>query len=295
MSVNLSALQLKNTNLVQRVQDVLRSHGLDGPALELELTERVAMHNPQGAIGVMTNLHAQGVRMSIDDFGTGYSSLFYLKRLPLYELKIDKSFIRDTPADPSDTAIVQAVAQEQAGRGTVFGVGPAELMQTVESLRAQGVAIPVDEPRADVMMVTSVIDYVFRELAISYLGREELDIIEPCLARLRSEGLLARTGRVQVLLYGSLGATGKGHGTERGLEPVVRDDAVLPAADDDPRELERRRGGELGDRVEGRDHEQPAGTEGAGRGHLRHHVRLGDVHASAARHARRCVERRRDL
>jgi len=62
---------------------------------------------------------------------------------------------------------LQAVAQEQAGRGTVFGVGPAELMQTVESLRAQGVAIPVDEPRADVMMVTSVIDVLLYQDALA--------------------------------------------------------------------------------------------------------------------------------
>lgn len=62
---------------------------------------------------------------------------------------------------------LQAVAQEQAGRGTVFGVGPAELMQTVESLRAQGIVIPVDEPRADVMVVTSVIDVLLYQDALA--------------------------------------------------------------------------------------------------------------------------------
>ena len=73
------------------------------------MTESLLIENLSDTIARMTELVHLGVRFSIDDFGTGYSSLAYLKRLPLYELKIDKSFVQDAPDDPSDTAIVQSI------------------------------------------------------------------------------------------------------------------------------------------------------------------------------------------
>lgn len=108
MSVNLSALQLKNTNLVQRVQDVLRSHGLDGPALELELTESMAMSDPHATIGLLQRLRGLGVGLAIDDFGTGYSSLSYLKQLPIQRLKLDKSFVDEIASKDGDATICSA-------------------------------------------------------------------------------------------------------------------------------------------------------------------------------------------
>ncbi len=77
--------------------------------LVLEVTESLLIENLDDTIARMTEIVQLGVRFSIDDFGTGYSSLAYLKRLPLYELKIDKSFVQDTPDDPNDTAIVQSI------------------------------------------------------------------------------------------------------------------------------------------------------------------------------------------
>ena len=88
---------------------MLAQTGATPSCLILEVTESLLIENLDDTIARMTELVQLGVRFSIDDFGTGYSSLAYLKRLPLYELKIDKSFVQDTPGDPSDTAIVQSI------------------------------------------------------------------------------------------------------------------------------------------------------------------------------------------
>lgn len=109
IAVNLSAVQFRHPNLPDLVTRILNEEGLFPEYLELELTESVAMHNPEGAIAIMDKLNDRGVRMSIDDFGTGYSSLSYLKRFKVYKLKIDQSFVRDITTDPEDKAIVTAV------------------------------------------------------------------------------------------------------------------------------------------------------------------------------------------
>jgi diguanylate cyclase (GGDEF)-like protein len=111
MAVNLSAVQFRHANLPTLVTDLLNEAQLPAECLELELTEGVAMGNPQNAITTMDDLHARGVRMSIDDFGTGYSSLNYLKKFKVYKLKIDQSFVRDIASDPDDRAIVSAIIQ----------------------------------------------------------------------------------------------------------------------------------------------------------------------------------------
>lgn len=111
MAVNLSAVQFRHPSLPSLITDILEEAGLHPKYLELELTEGVAMYDPQGAINVMNTLHEIGIRMSIDDFGTGYSSLSYLKQFKVYKLKIDQSFVRDISTDPEDKAIVNAVIQ----------------------------------------------------------------------------------------------------------------------------------------------------------------------------------------
>jgi len=109
MAVNLSSVQFRHPDLPELVTRILEEESYPPEYLELELTESVAMHNPQGVIAMMNNLHERGVRMSIDDFGTGYSSLSYLKKFKVYKLKIDQSFVRDTSTDPEDKAIVGAI------------------------------------------------------------------------------------------------------------------------------------------------------------------------------------------
>ncbi len=108
MAVNLSAHQLHSPILLTHVARALEKYGLEGADLELEITESVAMHNPDASISQLKALRDLGVRLSIDDFGTGYSSLSYLKLLPIHTLKLDQSFVRDIERDSNDMAICTA-------------------------------------------------------------------------------------------------------------------------------------------------------------------------------------------
>lgn len=109
VSINLSARQFQQPNLVQLIADALAGSKLDPNCLELELTENVVMKNPEQAAATLRRLKEIGVSISLDDFGTGYSSLSYLKNLPIDGLKIDRSFVRDLTSDPNDAAIIMAV------------------------------------------------------------------------------------------------------------------------------------------------------------------------------------------
>jgi predicted signal transduction protein with EAL and GGDEF domain len=109
ISVNLSARQFRQKDLIGMIERVLGETGLAPALLELELTESMLMHHAEETIGILTRLDEMGVRLAIDDFGTGYSSLSYLKRFPIHSLKIDRSFVRDISTDPDDAAIVTAI------------------------------------------------------------------------------------------------------------------------------------------------------------------------------------------
>jgi diguanylate cyclase (GGDEF)-like protein/PAS domain S-box-containing protein len=109
ISVNISPRQFREANFVERVQAVINASGADPRQLVLEITENILVSDIDEAIAKMTALRAFGVRWSLDDFGTGYSSLAYLKRLPLQELKIDRSFVTDVTSDSNDAAIVETI------------------------------------------------------------------------------------------------------------------------------------------------------------------------------------------
>jgi EAL domain-containing protein (putative c-di-GMP-specific phosphodiesterase class I) len=109
VSVNLSARQLLQNDLVDVVRSALAESGIVGSSLELEITETTAMQNADSTVDVLNELRELGVAISIDDFGTGYSSLNYLKRFPISTVKIDGAFIRDVATSESDAAIVSAV------------------------------------------------------------------------------------------------------------------------------------------------------------------------------------------
>lgn len=109
VAVNVSAHQFSQNNFVDQILAVLDSTGANPERLKLELTESLLVGNVQNIIEKMSVLKAKGVGFSLDDFGTGYSSLSYLKRLPLDQLKIDQSFVRDVLSDPNDAAIAKTI------------------------------------------------------------------------------------------------------------------------------------------------------------------------------------------
>jgi EAL domain-containing protein (putative c-di-GMP-specific phosphodiesterase class I) len=109
LAVNVSSRQFRQSDFVGQVLTVLRDTGADPSRLKLELTESLLLHDVEETIAKMTALKTEGVSFSLDDFGTGYSSLSYLKRLPLDQLKIDASFVRDVLTDSNDAAIARTI------------------------------------------------------------------------------------------------------------------------------------------------------------------------------------------
>ena len=110
VAVNVSALQLRLPNFVQRVAETLADHGLAAGELELEVTESLLMQGSTAMIAALHELHRMGVRLALDDFGTGYSSLSYLRQFPLDRMKMDQSFVRDLPHDGDAVVIAEAIA-----------------------------------------------------------------------------------------------------------------------------------------------------------------------------------------
>lgn len=109
LSINVSAKQFRQADFIEQIQDAVNRHGINPSLLKLELTESLLLEDVEEIIITMTTLREIGVQFSLDDFGTGYSSLMYLKRLPLNQLKIDQSFVRDLITDVSDQAIVHTI------------------------------------------------------------------------------------------------------------------------------------------------------------------------------------------
>ncbi|PJC02369.1 MAG: GGDEF-domain containing protein, partial [Gallionellales bacterium CG_4_9_14_0_8_um_filter_59_50] len=109
LSVNVSARQFAQTDFVEKVMLAVRHHAINPLLLKLELTESVVLEDIEESICKMRALKDFGVRFAMDDFGTGYSSLTYLKRLPLDQLKIDQSFVRQISNDQADRVMVMAI------------------------------------------------------------------------------------------------------------------------------------------------------------------------------------------
>ena len=109
ISINVSAKQFNHANFITQVKETVTRHAIDPAFLSLELTESMLLESVEQMIDKMLELRKIGVRFELDDFGTGYSSLQYLKRLPLNQLKIDQSFIRDITIDNNDKTLVHTI------------------------------------------------------------------------------------------------------------------------------------------------------------------------------------------
>ncbi len=157
LSVNLSTRDLLDQELPQKFEALLNKNRVPAKAFCLEITESAIMDDPQRALATLDRLSALGFRLSIDDFGTGYSSLAYLKRLPVDELKIDKSFVLNMEKDVDDARIVRSTIDLAHGLGlTVVAEGVEnaqvwELLRTLSCDEAQGFHMSRPLPADDFM------------------------------------------------------------------------------------------------------------------------------------------------
>ncbi len=138
VAVNLSAVQFRAPDLVERVRDALDESGLDARFLELEITESVAMHDADATVATKQALSGLEVSLSIDDFGTGYSSLGYLKQFPTAKVKVDQSFVRGLDRDPDNAAICTGVIRMSHGLGMAVLAEGVETEAELEHLRDLG-------------------------------------------------------------------------------------------------------------------------------------------------------------
>ena len=138
ISVNLSALNLRDEKITLKITEALAKWSIPPEVLTLELTESAIMSDPEFATAILTKLDAMGVSLSIDDFGTGYSSLAYVKNLPIDEIKIDKSFVQGIKQDSSNEAIIRAVLVLAQHMNLSIVAEGVENIETFEMLRELG-------------------------------------------------------------------------------------------------------------------------------------------------------------
>ena len=155
VSINISMYNLKNVELIPHIKSLLEKHKLSAKYITLEITESAMMANPKRSSDTLFKLHDMGIKLSIDDFGTGFSSLAYLKKLPIAEIKIDKSFVLDLLTDENDFMIVKSTVDLAHNLGIKViaeGIETLEVYKTLHQMQcdtAQGfyISFPL-EPKA---------------------------------------------------------------------------------------------------------------------------------------------------
>jgi EAL domain-containing protein (putative c-di-GMP-specific phosphodiesterase class I) len=138
MAVNLSPRCLAEPNLTTEITDRLERLGIPANRLELEITENTLASDPDRALATLTALHEAGIGISIDDFGTGYSSMSYLKRLPVSELKVDRSFVSGMLGDADDEVLVRSVVELGHNLGLTVVAEGVEDEETLDALTLAG-------------------------------------------------------------------------------------------------------------------------------------------------------------
>ena len=165
LSVNISARQFHQPDFVEKIKDLIHRHRVDPRLLKIEITERTVLMQIDDAVARMRELKELGIKFSLDDFGTGYSSLAYLKQLPLDEVKIDKSFIRNITHDQNDAAIVRAVIAISEALGLEVLAEGVETVEQSECLDRYGCyqyqgylfgkPVPIDQFQLPVLEIES--------------------------------------------------------------------------------------------------------------------------------------------
>lgn len=134
VAVNLAAANLVDAGLPGLIAHLLEKHRLTGRWLEVEVSERTVMSDPERVLDILTDMRELGIRLSLDDFGTGHSSLAYLKRLPLDEVKIDRSFVTGMAEDSDDAAIVRSTIDLARNLGLDVVAEGVETREVLERL-----------------------------------------------------------------------------------------------------------------------------------------------------------------
>jgi diguanylate cyclase (GGDEF)-like protein len=181
VSVNLSTRDLLDTELPQKFEALLVKHIVPAEAFCLEITESAIMDDPQRAMATLERLSALGFRLSIDDFGTGYSSLAYLKRLPVDELKIDKSFVMSMAKDANDARIVRSTIDLAHGLGLTVVAEGVESEQVWALLREQACdeaqGFHMSKPMPSTEFVAWSTGWAARQAALQRAGARDLNIV----------------------------------------------------------------------------------------------------------------------
>ena len=138
VAVNLSPRCLADPDLPVEIMKILHTYGVPPQLLELEITENTLAHDPDRALATLTALHNAGIAISIDDFGTGYSSMSYLKRLPVSELKVDRSFVSGMLLNADDGVLVRSVVDLGHNLGLTVVAEGVEDQETMDALVAVG-------------------------------------------------------------------------------------------------------------------------------------------------------------
>jgi EAL domain-containing protein (putative c-di-GMP-specific phosphodiesterase class I) len=138
VSINVSARQCLDHRITKVIADAVRNAGISADLLKIELTEAAAMNNVDHVASLLRGVHGLGVRISVDDFGTGFSSMSFLKRFPISQLKIDRSFVHDIVISPDDAAIVSGTIALARGLGIEVVAEGVETEEQINFLGARG-------------------------------------------------------------------------------------------------------------------------------------------------------------